>query len=209
MWMLARDSIKRANASSGSLIKEEGGATTITFRINTSILNVLRQESEAKETSLNSLLNQLLKHYVEWDTFERRIGMIPFPKNVISAIFAEMTEEQITRLATSVGKDTAIDMAIFMQGRIDMLKFVSWMEMRMKNSGSEVVHRLREKDDMTVTHTLIIKHDMGKKWSLYLKMLIESIISEVFKARTFDFILTDAMLSLRFEAKKNFQEIKE
>ena len=206
--MLAKDRLITANASSSSIIGE-GGATTITFRINTSTLDKLRQESEAKEISLNSLVNQLLKHYAEWDVFEPQIGMIPFPKNVVSAIFAEMTEEQITRLATSIGKNTAIDMAIFMLGRINVLKFISWIEIRMKNSGSEVVHRLTEKDEVTVTHTLIIKHDMGKKWSLYLKMLLESIISDVFKARTFDFIITDAMISFRFEAKKNYQEIEE
>lgn len=209
---MARNSIKNTENASNS--GDSGAFTTITFRINTSVMDKLRQESESKGMSINSFVNQLLKHYTEWDAFEPRIGMIPFPKNVLRNMFSDMSEEQIIKLATNIGQKTAIEMAMFMKGRINVFDFVSWMEMRLKNSGSEIVHRVTEKDDdgdeaTMLIHALIIRHDMGEKWSLYLRSLLESSISDVFKARAFDFILTDAMFSFRFETKKNYGEAED
>ncbi len=182
---------------------EVNGYTTITFRISTPILNTLRGESESKGTSLNSVVNQVLKRYVEWDEFEPQVGMIPFPKTVLHDIFSDMSEEQIIKLATNVGKDTAIDMAIFMKGRIDVSGFISWIEMRMRNSDSQIIHRVNGDAE----HTVIIRHGLGRNWSLYLKVMLVSAITEVFKAQVKDIILTDSMIS--FAYKKNEGQSKE
>ncbi len=167
---------------------------TMTFRINRRVIESFRKESEKSGISMNVLVNQVLSHYVEWDSFEPRIGLIPFPKAVLGKIFAEMSADQVSRLASSVGKDTAIDMAIFMKGRIDVLGFISWIEARMGNSGFEIVHRV---DSAKGIHTTTIKHDLGKNWSLYLKIMLESILADFFKKQS-DFVISDSMLSASF-----------
>lgn len=50
---------------------------TMTFRIDESILNVLKEESERKDISLNTLVNHVLKQYVDWDMYAAKAGMIP------------------------------------------------------------------------------------------------------------------------------------
>ena len=54
------------NPSSG----ESKKTATMTFRIDENVLNVLRTESDRGQITLNSLVNQLLKRYVDWDMFE-------------------------------------------------------------------------------------------------------------------------------------------
>jgi hypothetical protein len=169
---------------------------TITFRLNRKVVETFRIESERSGVSINALVNQVLCHYVDWDSFEPRVGMIPFPKAVLGRIFAELDCGQIARLASSIGKATAIDMAIFMKGRIDVLDFMSWIETRMRNSGIEVIHRF---DNIKEVHTVTIKHDLGKNWSLYLKIMLESILAEFFKKPS-EFIASDSILSLSFRA---------
>src|SRR5690606_17483997 len=159
---------EEGDSSSGKMT-EAKEFVTVTFRINNKVIEHFRRESEKRGISMNALVNQVLGRYIEWDSYEQKIGMIPFPKAVLGKIFAEMNANQIVELATSVGKDTAIDMAIFMKGRIDVLGFVSWLETRMGNSGFEVVHRI---DRLDGVHTITIKHDIGKNWSLYLKTLL-------------------------------------
>ncbi len=168
---------------------------TVTFRINNKAIEYFRNESEKRGISMNALVNQVLSHYIEWDSYEPRIGMIPFPKAVLGKIFAEMNADQIAGLASSVGKNTAIDMAIFMKGRIDVLGFISWLETRMGNSGFEVVHRI---DRLNGVHTITIKHDLGRNWSLYLKTLLESVLTDIFNKQS-EFIISDSMLSLSFK----------
>lgn len=185
-----------ANYNQGNDTMEAREFVTITFRINRKAVEYFRNESEKSGISINALVNQILCHYVEWDRFEPRMGMIPFPKAVLGKIFAEMNADQITKLASSVGKSTAIDMAIFMKGRIDVLGFISWIESRMGNSGFEIVHRV---DSLKGIHTVTIKHDLGKNWSLYLKTMLESILAEFFKRQS-EFIVSDSMVSVSFSA---------
>lgn len=169
---------------------------TMTFRIEKKIIESFRKESETSGISMNALVNQVLCHYVEWDSYGLRIGMIPFPKTVLGKIFSEMKEDQIIKLASSVGKDTAIDMAIFMKGRMDVLVFISWVEARMRNSGFEIVHRT---DSVKKIHTVTIKHDLGKNWSLYLKTMLQSILLDFFKKES-EFIVSDSMLLVSFSS---------
>lgn len=50
--------------------------TTITFRLNTNVVNILRGESENRNISLNTIINQILLRYVDWDMYENKVGMI-------------------------------------------------------------------------------------------------------------------------------------
>ncbi|HVX02717.1 MAG TPA: hypothetical protein VHA09_06150 [Nitrososphaera sp.] len=156
------------------------------------MMKKLREESEKKQISLNAYINQVLYQHVDWDLFESKIGMMPFPKQVLSMIFADLDEEEITKLAMGVGKNSAIEMSIFVQGRFNVETFVSWIETRMKNSGCEVAHRVREEDG---TQNIIIKHDLGKNWSLYLKILVESTLKEAF-GMTPDIFASDSLVSI-------------
>ncbi len=169
---------------------------TMTFRINRNVLERFRTESETSGISMNALVNQVLCHYVEWDSFEPRIGMIPFPKTVLGKIFSEMKEDQIVKLASSLGRDTAIDMAMFMKGRMDALTFISWIEARMKNSGFEIVHRV---DNVKGIHTVTIKHDLGKNWSMYLRTMLQCVLADIFKKQS-EFIVSDSMLLVSFSS---------
>jgi hypothetical protein len=182
------------NNSPTSDVVETREFVTVTFRINRKVIESLRKQSEESGISMNALVNQVLRHYMEWYSFELRVGMIPFPKAVLGKIFAEMEADQIAKLASNVGKNTALDMAMFMKGRIDVLGFISWIESRMKDSGFETVHRI---DRIKGIHVVTIKHDLGKNWSTYLKIMLESILVDYFKKQS-DFIVSDSMLSVSF-----------
>jgi hypothetical protein len=162
-----------------------------TFRINGQVMKRLRKEAERKQISLNAYINQVLYQYVDWDLFESRIGMMPFPKSVLTTIFANLGADEITKLATGIGKNTAIEMAIFARGKFNADAFVSWIETRMKNSGCEVVDRTTEDG----AQNIIIKHDLGKNWSLYMKTLIESALKEAFGIAPNTFV-SDSLVSI-------------
>ena len=53
---------------------------SITFRLDSSVIDEMQREADQKETSLNVLVNQVLKRYTEWDRYESKIGMMPVPK---------------------------------------------------------------------------------------------------------------------------------
>jgi hypothetical protein len=53
---------------------------SVTFRLDSTVIDDLQCQADWKEISLNVLVNQALKRYTEWDRYESIIGMMPVPK---------------------------------------------------------------------------------------------------------------------------------
>ena len=64
--------------------KEKTSPETVTFRIEHDALIELREESKLKMESLNILINQILKFYIEWHRPSLKAGNIPFSKRLLS-----------------------------------------------------------------------------------------------------------------------------
>jgi HicB-like protein involved in pilus formation len=169
---------------------------TLTFRIDQDNVKKLRTEAGSQGISLNSLINQILKSFLEWHIFEPKVGMVPLPKPVVEEIFTKMSKEQLTDIAMRVGKHELQNAAMFMKGgKMDLDSFLSWFENRMKNSSIQMSHAFNEKDR---THTYIMKHDICENWSLYFKEILLYIFNEVFGKRV-DITTSDTMLTFKFK----------
>ena len=164
----------------------------MTFRIDEHILNLLKRESERRDISLNTLVNHVLKQYVEWDMYACKAGMVPVAKPVVSALFDKMTTKETIELASKVGHSAIHDIALFMKSKMDLQSFLSWFEMKMKNSSIEFSHRL-----VNYMHTYVIKHELGYNWSLFQKTLLELMFSQVFE-KQIDISIYDTTLTLQF-----------
>jgi hypothetical protein len=92
------------------------------------------------------MVNQILQRYVEWDMYESKVGLISMLKPVVAELFKKTNKQEIIELATSIGKNATNDAALFM----------SWLDVRMKNSSVEISHSIEGS-----THTYILKHDLG------------------------------------------------
>lgn len=66
---------------------------SITFRLDSNTVDNLQREADQKEISLNVLVNQVLRRYVKWDTFEPKIGMMPVPKIILSTSWRQTKSE--------------------------------------------------------------------------------------------------------------------
>ena len=183
----------------GSPQEQDGKASkneTLTFRIDHDNVKKLRTEAESQGISLNSLINQILKGFLEWHIFEPKIGMVPLSKPVIEEIFTKMSKEQIVDIATRVGRNEMQNAAMFMKGgKMDLGSFLSWFENRMKNSSIQVSHTF---DNSGRTHMYIIKHDICENWSLYIKEILLYIFHEIYKKRV-DINTSYKMLMFRYK----------
>ena len=55
---------------------------SITFRLDTNVIEELQREADEGEFSLNILVNHVLRRYVEWDRYEKKLRMIPVPTDL-------------------------------------------------------------------------------------------------------------------------------
>jgi hypothetical protein len=167
-------------------------SVTMTFRIDEHIMKLLRKESERRDISLNILVNHVLKQYIEWDMYACKAGMIPVAKPVLSALFDKMTPQEAIDLAIKVGQSAIHDIALFMKSKMDLHSFLSWFEMKMKNSSIEFSHRL-----VNYTHTYVMKHELGYNWSLYQKTLLQIMFNQIFE-KQIDISIYDTTLIFQF-----------
>lgn len=166
---------------------------TMSFRLDSEILDKIRKESESQGISLNVLANKIFSRYVDWDMFEPKVGMVPIAKPIVSALFEKLSEQETVELAKQIGQSIVSDIATFMKGSMDIDSFVSWFVTRMKISDFEINHTVKNSK-----HTYIIKHDLGYNWSLYHKTVLELIFNDVLE-RKIDFEIKDRMMELSFE----------
>ena len=167
-------------------------SVTMTFRIDEHTMKLLRNESERRDISLNILVNHALKQFVEWDMYASKEGMIPVAKPVVSALFDKMTAQETIELASKVGHSAIHDIALFMQSKMDLQSFLSWFEMKMKNSSIEFSHRL-----VNYTHTYVMKHELGYNWSMYQKTLLQIMFGEIFE-KQIDISIYDTTITFQF-----------
>lgn len=166
---------------------------TMTFRIEKSIMESLRKEAARRGISLNMLVNQIFKNFVDWYVFETKIGMVPMPKPVILDIFRNLSKEEVVDIAARVGKNEIYDIALFMKAKVDMNSFIEWIGTRMRNSSMYITHIVKDN-----THVYTLKHNVCLNWSLYHKIILELIFDEII-GKEVKIDISETAFTIRFE----------
>ena len=145
---------------------------TITARISKGTMNKLRSYAKSESTTINSAINQLLSHAVDWDIVAAKTSWIPIPKDILISYFEKLDDKTIMEVAEMSGKNVPKDMLLAMRGKIDVREWISILRSRAKAAGfhfTEIVE-----DDFV---KFVIKHDMGMKWSIYFQTYYDSAFS--------------------------------
>ena len=153
---------------------------TASFRLEDSLLDALLTESDSKQISLNTLVNQVLREYIDWYANAPKVGYMIVRKSLISAMLERFNEDQIRQLARLTSKQSReINLLFASHYNIDTaLKII---EYKMRMSGYPY-----RKETHGNEHTYVIEHAMGPKWSLYLAELFAAEFQEVKHEATFE-----------------------
>ena len=148
--------------------------STITFRLDDLTINKLRDLSKVKEVSTNTLVNQALRKFIDWDVYVPRSGFVSMTKPVLKKIFEKLDDKFVVEIASKIGKSEIEDIVLFMRGKIDLESFLSWYETMMLNSSVQTSHMI----DGNI-HSIVLKHDLGRKWALYQTTILELVFRKV------------------------------
>ena len=172
---------------------------SVTFRLDSSVVDELQSEADNREISLNVLINQVLKRYAEWDRFETKIGMMPVPKIILSSLIdkaitvarssgikdIERYRDEIIKEAAQIAFSLMKDSVLFMKRQYNLWVVLSVLEEYMKVSGIKADHKL----EGSRKHVFIIQHELGENWSLFTKELLALIFQNLANVRA-DFSVT-------------------
>lgn len=162
---------------------------SITFRLDTMVINELQREADGAEISLNVLVNQVLRRYIEWDRFENRLGMVPIPKSILCSLIDQTMEvameakitdtkayrDKIVKHTAESALNVMKDTVMFMRNDYSFWSVLDVLRTYMKVAGITSDHRV----EAGRKHVFIIKHDLGETWSLFAKELLLMIFAEL------------------------------
>lgn len=144
-----------------------------TFRLPKKIFEYLQTEANTRQVSLNVLVNQILDRYVEWDSNAQKAGFLPITKGLIFAMMERMSEDEISAMARDVVKKEFKDTLLLFRNEFDMDSIIQIIKTRARISGFQ----FRSEQEGS-RHSIIVKHDMGKKWSTYLANRYHAVFEE-------------------------------
>lgn len=173
---------------------------SITYRLPEKLVGELETEATQRSISQNVLVKQILEKYMQWDGFSSKISMIPVPKGILESLGGEIDGKNIDEIITLIFpmiKDTVL----FIKGRYDLKRYVETLEDYMRASGMNSDHRV-EGD----THTFLIQHDLGMKWSVFTEQLLAQVFRSFLPDKELKFQTTDTTVILSVALGSNFNE---
>jgi len=180
------------NSNNSTVLPLHKKSRSITFRLDSFIVDELQRDANQNEISLNVLINKILRMYVEWGRYENKLGMMPVPKNFISSLIQEtirLTEsngisvdpykEQLIKYSAEIAFYNIKESVILMKKKFDLWSVLSVLQEYMKVSGITADHIIEARKK----HIFVIQHELGEYWSLFAKELLNLIFYNLANVR--------------------------
>jgi hypothetical protein len=172
--------------------KKRTPTETITFRLPSSLIEELRKDAELEKISLNTFVSKIFTNHIQWERYERKVGLLPMTKPFIKEVLNQLTDDQIANLAQKIEKQNFKDIFKFIKESHHLDDFVAFL--RTWLTASWMQHNIVIRDD---SYSFTIRHDLGIKWSLYVKIVVTELSHDVLNKRV-ESEITDNLISLVF-----------
>lgn len=146
----------------------------ISVRVSEDVKDKLDVESEMNSTTLNTLVSQVLSKHVEWDRFAEDIGFVFLAKPFLRTLLDYVDEKALTMIAVSTCRGAMRDAMLFIKGEINITTFIQALDLWFGASHMPFRHIINDGSDR-----YIIQHELGKKWSIYIATVVNSLLTEM------------------------------
>lgn len=165
---------------------------TVTFRFPSSLIDELRMDAELQGISLNNYAAKIFSNHIQWERYERKVGLLPMTEAFLREVLSQLTDEQIVNLAQRLEKQKFTNILAFMKNSHEVDDFVevirawltvSWMQQNIEVRDGKYYFK--------------IQHSLGSKWSLYVKTLLSELSYDIL-GRKADISIVGDTLSIVF-----------
>ena len=188
---------------SDNLAAADGGSSrrlaseNISFRLQKVQLDQLREEAKEKRMSLNTLANQIIDSYVNYNSNLSNADVIPISKAILVALVEACSEDQLKTIAEQVQRKATIDLALQLRGKYDFESLVDIFDSWLRATGFPHRH---DKDAENNRHNFIIQHDMGRKYSFFAAECFKAYFEPVVTGKI-ECSITDNSIAITVEGK--------
>jgi hypothetical protein len=140
-----------------------------TMRIPNYINVLLEKDAEFKGVSVNALISMIMTKYAEWDRYIERFGGITIKPQAFKEILELADEDKLADIAKRSGSRFPKEFVLFWFKRTDLDTYLESLKLLCKYKG----YARFELESEGSEYTIILIHDLGKKWSNFLRYVVE------------------------------------
>ena len=177
-------------------VKQQHQSESITFRLDSTILNKLHHEAGQKDISVNTLVSHIIRRHIDWHSNAAKAGFVTVRKGLLSNLINRLTEKEIASTAEYMAKNETKDFVLLLRNEYNIESALDVIETWIKISGYPYRHEVNY-----TRHSYVIQHDVGKNYSLYSAELY-SYLFEEFGLKKVEFDLNDNTLAFVVDTEK-------
>ena len=136
---------------------------SITFRLDSDVLNKLHHEADQKDISVNTLVSHIIRRHIDWHSNAAKAGFVTVRRGLLSNLINRLPNEEISSIVEYIAKNDTKDFVLLLRNKYNIESSLDVIETWIKVSG----YPYRHEADYT-RHSYVIQHDLGKNWSLYM-----------------------------------------
>jgi hypothetical protein len=154
-----------------------GKTATASFRLDEVALNTLQEDSKKQNVSVNTLLNQLVLTYANYDRPMKRFHMIKLPASSFKHLLQAATDATISEAGDSAGKDVPKTYINSKWGELTVENALNYLKITADYTCLFEYSEITRAGRTNVTLT----HDFGAKGSLFLQKYVQAIFEPLRK----------------------------
>ncbi len=147
---------------------------TSSFRLEKDAFTKFKKTAKKKNLSVNSLLNVVMKEYVEWHSFAKDMEVVPHSTSVMTTLLKHFSDEQIKKIAIDYAKNDIRDHLLLVKNEETVDAFLDLLMMWCEVCG--YAYSIKETD---FVKNITIRHNQTQKYSVLVSETIKAFIEEL------------------------------
>jgi hypothetical protein len=151
------------------MVRENKKTVLKTIRLSKGLDELLQNDANSKRITVGALISTILTKYSQWDRYTEKFDMITLRQETIKAILEATEDETLIRKAREIGAKIPKEFLMFWFKKTDLESYLRYLEL-LCNYGGFARYEFEANGDVYV---ITLLHNMGEKWSLFLKHVME------------------------------------
>jgi hypothetical protein len=145
------------------------------FRIDENASGAVEKEATTLNVSTNTLVNQILKQFSEFDRFARRMNTVKLSGSVFRSLLEQIEPDKIIEVAKAAGSSIPQAFVISKSGKVAVDSLLDYVR-----SSAMYAHlfEFTETDDGQKRLVTLV-HDFGLNWSIFLVHYVTAMFQQV------------------------------
>jgi len=154
----------------------KGGSLPRTFRLDADIIKGLEEEARRQGATVNGLTCRILRKYVKVSAKLEHFGVITLTKSNMVDLINNLDDKIVSSIASKIGAGTSKELMLQLYGSASIRSFKQFLELVVCGYMDWAFYTEEEKDSEL---EIRIGHNMGQKWSTFLRNYIEAALFEI------------------------------